>query len=91
MHLNTCIFGGGVAIVPSHYPYICLCFVPVMTVTSGIPVPDDGYPSEDVDQAIRMMFDEPMKRGMCRPGYTFQYITRTCIPSLGVWPDFLFY
>ncbi|KAH3721484.1 hypothetical protein DPMN_064412 [Dreissena polymorpha] len=43
-----------------------------------------SYLSQSRGDEIQYQGDLRDKRGMCRPGFTYQAILRDCVPSLGV-------
>jgi hypothetical protein len=56
------------------------------TIAASLPydIDLDNFSPEEIEQAMQMVDDVPVKRGMCRSGFIYQAITRDCIPSLGV-------
>lgn len=39
---------------------------------------------EELQEAVQMFDEVPVKRGLCPEGFTYQAILRNCVPSLGV-------
>ncbi|XP_060587517.1 uncharacterized protein LOC132743026 [Ruditapes philippinarum] len=65
---------------------VCLSFLNAFTIAASLPydIDLDNFSPEEIEQAMQMVDDVPVKRGMCRSGFIYQAITRDCIPSLGV-------
>ncbi|KAH3721490.1 hypothetical protein DPMN_064418 [Dreissena polymorpha] len=59
------------------------------SANAGIYDDDDlaSYLSQSQGDDIRYQGDFRDKRGMCRPGFTYQAILRDCVPSLGALRD----
>lgn len=64
---------------------VLISLVNVLTHAATLPYDTDldNYSPQDVEELYQILEDVPQKRGMCRPGYTYQAILRECVPSLG--------
>ncbi|KAL4222947.1 hypothetical protein ACF0H5_018988 [Mactra antiquata] len=57
----------------------------VISIGSGTPydVDLDEFNLGDIDDSSLTYDDIPVKRGMCRAGFTYHSVLRNCLPSLG--------